>query len=307
MVAVVPSILLGLYSTLFVLTAAKLSSIFTLQNKILNFRNGILLALFLESVIRIAYWTFAAIQPHHRMNPLFRVFYFIPVWLNFAGLSLLCAFYAKASMQSYSSKTPLQVCFISNIIFLTLNVSFALLAGKDNILESIYICYAVFLDALTAVCVGYFGSRFVYNAQLKRQWVLPCSIKVFSTVNWIIMICFLMRSLLVAILSFGLFDQQKYGTEAYQHRNSWTMFCFFFFTEWVPNISMLYMLWNPTGVTSPPSRSNGFYENDEGISEFSRKSLLRGDPMDDCVVTLIFNDVDDDQKASRNNTESDSF
>jgi hypothetical protein len=276
--ATAPISLCFLYFILFGFAIFKLASIANLPNKVTTFRNGILFTLLLESMIRTVYWAITSVRPalQDEFKSLFRVLYFVPVWLNFAGLSLLCTFYAQVSMMKrYNSSVPVKVCFFSNIIFLTLNISFALLAERSKFLQVLYISYAVFLDAFTAVCVGYFGSLFVNKAQSKRQWVLPCSVKVFNTVNRIIVFCFLTRSVLVAILSFGWLDQQSYGAEASEHRNSWTIFCFFFFTEWIPNVSMFCLLWNPTAVQSSP-RKNHF----QGINQDGEEQ--------ESLVTLIF-------------------
>jgi hypothetical protein len=182
------------------------------------------------------------------------VIYFLPVWLNFAAISLLSVFYAHALLDGYYEDLPWNIFLIVNLIFFALNVTIGCLMEDnriqdhgDDIVYAVYIIYGVFLDGLTALIIGYFGYHFIYNNRSRKTWLLPRSVKQFAIVNWIIVICFLSRSIFVALLASNIIGSQgNSGTLYFNGKHNVTSITVFFFyvcTELIPNVSMIYLLW----------------------------------------------------------------
>lgn len=191
-------------------------------------------------------------------DALLMVIYFLPVWLNFAAISLLSVFYANAMLDGYYQDFPWKICLIMNIIFLILNVTIATLLESTNVSENqnkvfydVYVIYAIFLDILTACIIGYFGYQFIYNNQSRKNWLLPRSNKQFAVVNWLIVFCFLTRSLLVGLLSSNIIEQRSNATLIFNGEHtptSVTILGFYFVTEWLPDVSLIYLLWRKSNT-----------------------------------------------------------
>lgn len=83
------------YSSLFIAGGLQLRQIVISRKfKLRTIRNGIIFILTLASLLRIIFWC-KVVTPSYSPNQLIMVIYFLPVWMDFAGLSLLAVFYAE--------------------------------------------------------------------------------------------------------------------------------------------------------------------------------------------------------------------
>jgi hypothetical protein len=264
-------ILVFLYFLLFIFELKQFISIFYLKNRKINYRNGIILTLLFSSLLRIVFWIKVMINTTVISTFMMILFYF-PIFLNFTGISLLCVFYANTIYSnSWFATWPKYICAILNLIFLFLNIAIGCLVESAStnqqshvVIYDCYIYYAVFIDFFIALLVGYYGYNFVYDSQYhtyRTHILLPRSIRTFAVINWIIVICFLIRSLFVFLFSLPIIKQST-STEIEFNGNhpvtSYIMLIFFFITEWIPNIAMLYLLWKPNTKKPKKFRSENY-------------------------------------------------
>lgn len=250
-------LLLLLYSLLFLFELRQFIQIFYLKNKKINYRNGIIFALILSAALRIIFWTKVMI-PTEASGPVMMTIFYLPVWLNFAGISLLCVFYANTIYEERYGSWPKYICIVLNVIFFILDITIGALIdtattgqSENIVIYRCYIYYAVFIDAFIACLVGYFGYNFVYdnNYHSYRHWILlPRSIETFAVINWLIVACFFIRSVFVFVFSLPQVKRSAHTEIEFNGEHGVTpllMLFFFLITEWVPNSAMLYLLWKP--------------------------------------------------------------
>lgn len=271
-VDVVSLLLTIIYAILFVCEGHQLVSAFYSKNKLYTYRNGIMLVLFCSALVRWLVWgKVTLLDAFYVDNTLMMVLYFLPVWLNFCAISLLCVFYAYAMFDGFYGSWPWHVTVAINVVFMALNVAIAVLLDYSDSLASLvyqfYIAYAIVLDTSTALVLAYFGYHFhrLSRANTRRlHWFLslPKSPQTFTAMNLLIVVCFLLRSLLVGLLSSHLLasrddnavqfnrrrnatDEADGGSDDDVYRTSWTVMLFYLVSEVVPNCAMLYLLYLP--------------------------------------------------------------
>lgn len=280
--------------------------IFWLRNRKINYRNGIVSIMAAASFLRVIFWAKTAV-PTHGPITFFMICFYLPIWLNFAALSLLSLFYANTIYKNQYGNWPWRICVILNILFLALNLTIACLIREVTThhgnIYTLYVSYAIFLDGFTALLVGYFGYKFVaLHNQPGAQYLLPRSIEEFSAVNWILVLCFLARSVFVGVLSSGHIVHPrsvKVDFNGPHKHTSATLFLFFLFTEIVPNLCMLYLLWRST--SSMPrlhhgKGDDGYYSNlsfhyDRDVFDAVRKSSV-----EDSIITVFYGKDDEDDE-----------
>lgn len=262
-------ILCLLYVGLFGLESYQLLQVLYSKNKKSTYRNGIMLLLAFAAWCRIFIWIKVMI-PTTLDNALCMVIYFLPVWLNFAAISCLSVFYAHAlyneAFPTAYQDLPWYLCICVNVVFCVLNVTIAALmensgvsAKQAKLLYEVYVGYAVFLDTLTAVIIGYFGYYFFNSPRASRKhWQLPRSPRLFAAINYLIVTCFLLRSIFVLLLNYNRnqdphqFDSKSSGDVIFNGEHpvtSFTVLGFYLITEYVPNVALVYLLWRPGKVS----------------------------------------------------------
>jgi hypothetical protein len=275
------ALVLGIvYFVLFVCEGQQLVSAYYSKNRLVTYRNGIMLVLFISALCRWLLWIkVVLLDAFYVDNTFMMVLYFFPVWLNFCCISLLCVFYAYVLFEGYYGNYPWYIAVALNVVFSILNVSIAVLlnlstADATILIYEVYIGYAIFLDTFTALTLGYFSYHF-YRMQHRRQrhWLfqsLPKSPETFAAINWVIVVCFLIRSLLVGLLSSHAFSPKQDNAVQFNGRGqdgyhtSYTVLFFYLLTEVIPNMSMLYLLFLP----SSPSQSSLDDNTKSSLSRF---------------------------------------
>jgi hypothetical protein len=240
-------------------------------------------------MLRTIFWIKVCV-PNTVSNTLMMIIFYLPVWLNFCGISMLCVFYANTIYEDRYGSWPKIICIVLNIIFFTLNVTIGCLVDSPTTNQSehrrIYLCYiyyAVAIDALIALLVGYFGYHFVYdnNYHSYRHWILlPRSIETFSFINWLIVACFFTRSIFVFLSSIPKVKDTVHTDISFNGDHpvsSIVMLLFFLITEWVPNSAMLYLLWKPNTKKSKKYYSSQLHggDSDTKLSEGKAGYVLK--------------------------------
>jgi len=247
-------ILLLLYASLLGVGCHQLRTTMRSRNKRVTIRNGIVSILTLSVALRAVFWLKACVPT--TMNAAFgMLIFFLPVWMNFAGLSLLVVFYSQ--IIHAGSKTPMRLCIFANFCLFTTNlIIVGELAdtsdGNDAVEQSnALLAYAIFgplLDFTLASLLAYYGQRF--KAASKRSVlttrIQPSSLFIFDVVNWIIIVAYLFRGIFTALLSSGKVLPLNQGSVAFQGEHavtSATTFFFFLIAEIVPCSCVFAMLW----------------------------------------------------------------
>lgn len=246
--------LLLLYFAQFGVGCAQLYSCCYSRNKRLTLRNGIVTILTIASFLRVIFWTKACI-PTTVSNQFGLIIFFLPVWMNFAGLSLLVVFYAQAISANGPSQLPMRICIYVNIILLVVNL---VIAGEldspdtsQPIKTSMFVAYSVygsFLDFTLALLLGYYGYRFrtASSRSILTTRILPNSLRIFDAVNWVIVVTYCFRGVFSAILSSNQVLPKGSGDVEFNGLHpvtSATIFFFFFLAEITPCGCVFGMLW----------------------------------------------------------------
>lgn len=300
-----------IYFFLFAAELKQLVDIFWLKNRLLNYRNGIIVIMTFACLLRVVFWSKTA-APTQCPITLFMIFFYLPVWLNFAALSLLSLFYANAIYNNTYGNWPVRICVGLNVVFLLLNLTIACMLREVTThhtrLYVLYICYAIFLDGLTALFVGYFGHRFVsMHAGQGTQFLLPRSVEEFSAVNWILVLAFLGRSVFVGVLSSGsIVSEEAVKVEfngSHKHTSA-ALLAFFVLSEVVPNLCMLYLLWRSS---SRPAAPRAFKSDSyEGYTEYDLYDslrvgydsvALRTSSAEDSIIKVIYGQNNDEEEG----------
>jgi hypothetical protein len=269
-------ILCLLYSVLFLFGFKQFLQIFYLKNRKINYRNGIIVTLLFSSLLRTIFWVKVMVATTVS-NTLMMIIFYLPVWLNFCGISLLCVFYANTIYEDKYGSWPKYICIVFNVIFFVLDITIGCLVDSPMTNQrqnrDIYLCYiyyAVGIDLLCALLIGYFGYYFVYdnNFHSYRHWILlPRSIETFAFFNWLIVVCFIVRSVFVFVSSLPNMKDRLHTELHFNGDHSVTsliMFFFFLVTEWIPNSAMLYLLWKPNTKRKNKKFSSSQYMNTHG-------------------------------------------
>jgi len=271
------------YSSLFIAGSLQLHQIIVSRKfKLRTIRNGIIFILTLASLLRIIFWC-KVVTPSYSPNQLIMAIYFLPVWMDFAGLSLLAVFYAEtllngsdkykqykvfthtlaSSYHSISSHLlhfllqyyPIKLCAFVNCIFFILSLLISVLlndkATSSGTKESIatgFSVYAAFLDFLLSGLLGFLGHKF-YDSYTHRKIslrILPRSIKTFALINWYVVFAYVARGLFTAAVGSERMIPVSEGEINFNghHRvTAVTILFFFMVTEWLPSVCILFLLW----------------------------------------------------------------
>jgi hypothetical protein len=248
------------YSSLFIAGVLQLRQIIISRKfKLRTIRNGIIFILTFSALLRIIFWCKVA-TPSFSPNQLIMVIYFLPVWMDFAGLSLLAVFYAETLLggsDKYKQYKyyPIKLCAFVNFIFFLLSLLISVLlndkATSASTKESIATCfsvYAAFLDFLLSGLLGFLGYKF-YDSYTHRKIslrILPRSIKTFALINWYVVFAYVMRGLFTAAVGSERMIPVSEGEINYNghHRvTAVTILFFFIIPEWLPCECILFLLW----------------------------------------------------------------
>lgn len=263
-----------------------------------------------SSFMRVFFWIVVLISSNLFAAQLVMAIFFLPVWLDFAALSLLAVFYAETVYGEELDRLPRQACFVINLIFFALNLTISLILDDartsehtEKIVAIIYIVYAAFVDFFISVMLAFLGHRFIAHntSETKvKKWVLPRSIREFATVNWTIVSCYCLRGVLVSIFStqaVAPYTATKVNWEAQHPVTPLFILGFFLLAEIVPNVSVLYLLWHkrstrPRNYRFNSEGSDRKYDSDEAqlIEDF----LSRQSSVEDSKVSVIFERGEDE-------------
>jgi len=188
--------------------------------------------------------------------------FFLPLWLNFAGLSLLAVFYTEAV---YGGKTPwpMRIYFLFNLVMLVLDVTIATGTAKyvDEAADddgsfrfsAFSIIYSSTLDFLLAALLCYYGIQFQIlcneTGNALTTWT-PNSVTIFESINWMLIVIYIFRGIAAAVISRHpeVMGQIEFNGEHDPTRA--TVLIFFFVTEVLPSLCVMLMLWRVGGSTT---------------------------------------------------------
>lgn len=249
-----------LYIFLFIIGVIQIRQIWIARNKKITIRNAIIVFLTFSAVLRIFFWVKVSL-PTEFVPEIVMVLYYLPVWLDFAGLSLLVVFYAetllKASpnLNSAYKNYPLRLCIFFNSIFLGVCLSIGILITDDDadpktqeIVNSFFSIYATFLDFLLSSMLSYFGYKFYTNYSNKNLTtrILPRSLKTFASINWYIVIAYIVRGFFTISVGQTKLIPVNQGSVIYEGEHPVTgigIMCFFLISEWIPSFLVIFLLW----------------------------------------------------------------
>ena len=125
--------------------------IFYSSERKLSHRNIILLSLSSSTILRFLFWSLSSIQATNNLHlPALIILFFFPVWLNFAGLSVLALFYCQSmNYHQLYGYLPMKLTIAANLTLLILNLtlSFSLTYDQDaTFLGVLYTIYATVVD-----------------------------------------------------------------------------------------------------------------------------------------------------------------
>ena len=242
-----------LYMVLFGVGVQQLYTTLQSRNKRLTIRNGIVCILTAACSLRIIFWLKTCI-PTTISDTLGLVLFFLPLWMNFAGLSLLVVFYAQA-VSPAPSKGPMYTCIVANSLLFLANL---IIAGEldsqtvsTEVRKNLAVVYAVYgslLDFSLAILLGWYGHRFktASSRSVLTTRIMPNSLSMFAAVNRIIIITYVLRGSFTAIIAShkvlpaGEGDVEFNGTHPV---TSATIFFFFLVCEITPCACVFGMLW----------------------------------------------------------------
>lgn len=221
------------------------------NNKKYSQKNFIITFLTLGFILRVVFWAKVCVPTTVSPGFLMAIF-FLPLWLNFVGLSGLAIFYAKALDYIKYFKNIWRYIFVSAcILLLVLNIVISVsladdaLGPRENILTISYTIYATCLDLVLAISLGYLGHKF---KQLKIiRSLLPTSVAMFSLVNWIVVICYSIRGIFTSLF---LLVPPKYSNISFNGDHPATSVVTLFFlliAELAPNFCVLILLMQVQG------------------------------------------------------------
>jgi hypothetical protein len=230
------------------------------RNKVTTIRNAIILFLTFSALLRIFFWVKVSL-PTELSPEIIMIIYYLPVWLDFAGLSLLAVFYAETLLKaspnlnlSYKNY-PLRICIFFNSIFLGVCLTIGILITDDDVdpsmqkfVNSLFSIYASFLDFLLSTMLSYFGYKFYTNYSNKNLTtrILPRSLKTFASINWYIVIAYIVRGFFTIAVGQTKLIPITQGSVVYEGSHQVTgvgIMCFYLVTEWTPSILVIFLLW----------------------------------------------------------------
>jgi hypothetical protein len=281
-------ILVLLYSFILFVGCQQLHTAYNSRNKYISIRNGIVALLTLASFVRVILWIKTA-SPGTLDDTFMMLIFFLPLWLNFCGLSLLAVFYAKA-VNGNKTKWPMRLCLLGNLILLILNVTIATGMAEnddkdDQAFDAFSIIYSSTMDFVLAILLFYYGYKFQIacneSGNALTTWT-PNSISIFESINWMLIVIYIFRGIAAAVISQ---HPSILGEVAYNGNHSPTkgmVVIYFFVTEILPNFCVILMLWRITGAKNGrDDRGNG---DGYSVSDGLTKRLLS---IEDSKVRIV--------------------
>jgi len=231
------------------------------RNRFISIRNSIVLLLTLSAFLRVILWIKVCV-PGSLNDTFMLLMFFLPLWLNFAGLCLLAVFYTEAV---YGGKTPwpMRIYFVFNLVLLVLDVTIATGTAKyvDEAndddgsfrFSTFSIIYSSTLDFLLAALLCYYGIQFQIlcneTGNALTTWT-PNSVTIFESINWMLIVIYIFRGIAAAAISRHpeVMGQVEFNGDHDPTRA--TVLIFFFVTEILPSLCVMLMLWRVGGSTS---------------------------------------------------------
>ena len=229
---------------------------FKSRNRFLSIRNSIVLLLTASAFLRLILWVKVCV-PGDLDDTFMLLMFFLPMWFNFAALSLLAVFYTEAV---YGGKTlwPMRIYLVVNLALLTMNVYVATgtasrLDNTDDetpVFTAFSIVYNSFVDFLLAILLCYYGYQFQKicneNGNALTTWTAS-SVTIFESINWMLIVIYVFRGIAAAVISQhpDVMGQVEYDGNHPPTRASVLMF--FFVTEILPSLCVMLMLWRIGG------------------------------------------------------------
>ena len=251
-----------LYTFILITGSQQLHTAYKSRNKSLSIRNGIVALLTLAAFVRIIFWVKTCV-PGSLNDEFMMIIFFMPLWLNFCGLSLLVVFYAEA-VYGGKSKWPMRLCALGNIVLLVLNIIIASgiaselkentkdPSDSDLAFAAASTLYSSSLDFILAILLFIYGYRFQSlcneSGNALTTWT-PNSVSIFESINWMLIIVYIFRGIAAAVIAQ---HPDVLGEVAYNgnHEPTRGSVCIFFFiTEILPSFCVILMLWRITGTT----------------------------------------------------------
>jgi len=207
---IVAIILATLYVLLLLLITLQIIMIIGSNDKIVTIRNAILIILCLSCLFRSILWIAISTTINITLaisTTIMLILYFIPIWLNVFGISLLTVFYfetwisaAKSSKPIKLMLTPIQICLTLNCIFFIIAVSIiSVISQKSDystVMTSVYEGYAAFLDISLALSLCILGYNFYIDfSQKATKVLLPTKITTFYIINCLVTLTYFVRYL----------------------------------------------------------------------------------------------------------------
>lgn len=255
-----------IFLLLFLLGFSQLLQVLRSNDSNLSLRNAIVLLLTGSAMLRSFFWLKSAF-PLSISNQALMIIYFLPIWLDFSGLSGLAVFYANIVNSTGPYKRyPSVVSFFFNFVFLIIDLAISSMLDDPNtsdrtkaFVSSFYQIYSIFLDFLLSILLLYFGYQFRQVGEQKISYMLPRSFQTFLYVNWLLVTCYAVRGVcncffyanevLPASMRYVYFSKSHPQTPI-------SVFLFFLFLEIIPNTCVIMLLWK---VSESNSRYNVSY------------------------------------------------
>ncbi len=245
---------------------------FNSRNRFLSIRNSIVMLLTCSALLRLVLWVKVCV-PGDLNDTFMLLMFFLPLWFNFASLSLLAVFYTEA-VYGGKTKWPMRIYLIVNLILLVLNVyvatgTAARLESNDDgthVFSAFSVAYSSFVDFLLAMLLCYYGIQFQAicneNGNALTTWN-HSSVTIFESINWMLIIIYIFRGIAAAVISQhpDVMGQVAYDGDHEPTRA--TVLIFFFITEVLPSLCVMLMLWRLGGSSSPRLKVESMTAADE--------------------------------------------
>lgn len=241
------------YCILVCLGSFQLIQVFRSHDSNTSIRNIIVLFLTVSAAFRMIFWVKSSFPCDFPMEFLI-VLYFLPVWLDFSGLSGLSLFYSRILFPvEYNKKYPKRILIGFNSIFLLLNIAMCVMINNSRVtddnqrlISSLYTLYSICLEYLLSFLLLVLGILFQQSASTSIISMLPRSIHTFLMVNWLVVVCYALRGTITA-LAFrnGAIpaSMEHVSFSKYHSTTPPLVFMVFLFTEILPNFGVIMLLW----------------------------------------------------------------
>jgi hypothetical protein len=184
------------------------------------------------------------------------ILYFIPIWLNVFGISLLTVFYYETWISAAKSTKPLKlmlkplhVCLALNFVFLIFAICIVIVISQNsnysNIVTSMYEGYAAIIDILLSAALCILGYNFYFSYAKKATKVLPRSLTTFYIINCLVTLTYFIRGLLSIVIALQIplpFNVSVNFSKTHDPTTS-SVLLFYLLLEWFPVSCIVFLLW----------------------------------------------------------------